>query len=339
MPRKQYSYATASKILACIKANPGWRAKDISKLVGLKRETVNSYLYSKQSGALGHKVIQDNNYGWHLKETLNNVVQTGKCSPFSTNAKQSNQNLSQSLDREATLPLNLDDAFRGGQKHFHYDGEQIAIDVPAGTRQGDKLWIPCKGRYDAYTKQRGDLYLKVKILPHEKFQLDGDNIIYRAVINAEVANHGGEIEVPTLDGQATVSIPAGIHSGQSLRLRERGWLTSGGNRGNQLIQIVVEPSQERKYSVEAVQEIFRRDDYMTLSDHDQGKLGQMLEEAEREQAKKQQLTQTQDHYFMILRAGWFWFALLLGVTLSLGTISLIQDLRLPSTLPVENNSR
>jgi hypothetical protein len=45
MPRNEYSHATASKIRACLKANPGLRAKDIAKLVGLRRETVNSYLY------------------------------------------------------------------------------------------------------------------------------------------------------------------------------------------------------------------------------------------------------------------------------------------------------
>lgn len=338
MPRNHYSHTTASKIRACIKANPGWRAKNIAKLIGLRRETVNSYLYSKQSGALGHEVMQDDNYGWHLKETLNNVVQTSKYPPSSTKAKQSNQNLSHLLDREATVLLSLDEAFCGGQKNFHYGDESFMIDVPAGTCQDHKLRVPGKGQYDIHTRQRGDLYLKVRILPHECFQLDGDNVLYRAVINPELANHGGEIEVPTLDGRATVTIPANIHSGQSLRLRGKGWLTPQSNRGDQLIRILVEPSQERKYSVKEVETIFGRDDYNTLSDNEQEKLVQMLEEAQREQLK-QQLRQTQGHSFMMLRSGRFWFALLLGGILSLGTVSLIHGLRSPSVAPVKSNSR
>ncbi len=341
MSRNHYSHNTASKIRTCIKANPGSRAKNIAKLIGLRRETVNSYLYSKQSGALGNEVMQDENYGWHLKETLNNVVQNSNNSSFLTNTKQSSRNLSHSLNREVVLTLSLEEAFRGGQKRFQYHGEWLTIDLPAGTRQYDKLRVSGKGEYDTHTSQQGDLYLKVKILPHECFQLNGDDVLYKAVINSEVANYGGEIKVLTLDGEVNVHIPSGIHSGQHLSLKGKGWLSTGSNRGNQLIQILVEPSQELKCSVKEVKAILHQYDYSTLNDNEQKELQlpKISNKGQSEQLKQKLLIQTQGHSFMVLRTRWFWLALLLGGILSLGTLSLINGLRSSSIPPVEENSR
>ena len=78
--------------------------------------------------------------------------------------------------------------------------------------------------------------------------------------------------------------------------------------------------------------------YYSHTTNEQEKLAQMLEEAQREQSK-QKLTEVQGHSFIILRSGWFWFALLLGGILSLGTVSLIHGLRSPSVPPVEKNLR
>jgi curved DNA-binding protein len=87
---------------------------------------------------------------------------------------------------------------------------------------------------------RGDLFLNVELSPHPFFQFEGNNLVCEVPITPDEAVLGAEIEVPTPDGMVKVKVPAGIRSGQSLRLKGKGWPTSGGQtRGDQLVKIVI----------------------------------------------------------------------------------------------------
>ncbi|PZV18039.1 MAG: molecular chaperone DnaJ [Leptolyngbya sp.] len=149
------------------------------------------------------------------------------------------------LDSEAILTLTLSEAFNGVQKRLSVGKEVIDVRIPASAKPGSRVRVRGKGSYSPYyTTQRGDLYLTIEIAPHPFFQFDGDNLMCELPIAPDEAVLGAAIEVPTPDGLVTMNIPAGIRSGQSLRLRGKGWTKSKGGRGDQMVRVVITPPKE-----------------------------------------------------------------------------------------------
>lgn len=146
-----------------------------------------------------------------------------------------------SLDTEATISLSLGEAFRGTSKRIG-SGD---VSIPAGVKAGSRIRIKGKGQLDPYTQLKGDLYLKVEIMPHPFFQFEGDNLVCELPITPDEAVLGAAIEVPTPDGMVAVNVPPGIRAGQSLRLRGKGWpKPKGGERTDQLVKIAIVSPKE-----------------------------------------------------------------------------------------------
>jgi curved DNA-binding protein len=149
------------------------------------------------------------------------------------------------FDQEANLKLTLSEAFQGTQKRFTIGPESITVQIPAGVKPGSKIRIKGKGALNSQTQQRGDVYLTVELLPHSFFQLESDNLICEVPITPDEAVLGAKISVPTPDGSVMVNIPAGIKSGQSLRLRGKGWPSKKGTeRSDQLVKVVITPPKK-----------------------------------------------------------------------------------------------
>ncbi len=144
----------------------------------------------------------------------------------------------------AKLRLSFGEALRGVQKRVNLAGEMIDIKIPPGTKTGNRLRVRGKGLIDPLSKQRGDLFLDVELEPHPFFTFEGDNLTCEVPITPDEAVLGTAIEVPTPDGLVTVKVPAGIRSGQSLRLRGKGWIDNKGQRGDQLVKIVIDTPKE-----------------------------------------------------------------------------------------------
>jgi curved DNA-binding protein len=149
------------------------------------------------------------------------------------------------LDSEAAITLTLAEAFNGVQKRLAIGSEIIDVRIPAGAKPSTRIRVRGKGRHSPYyTTQRGDLYLTVEISAHPFFHFDGDNLTCEVPIAPDEAVLGGQVEVPTPDGSVTVNIPAGIRSGQSLRLRGKGWPNPKGGRGDQMIKVIITAPKE-----------------------------------------------------------------------------------------------
>jgi curved DNA-binding protein len=142
-------------------------------------------------------------------------------------------------DREVSIRLSLTEAFNGVQKSFNLGTETIKVRIPGGAKSGSRIRVRGKGNLNTYNKQRGDLYLTVELQPHPFFRLDGEQLICEVPITPDEAVLGAQIEIPTPDGMVTVNVPAGVRSGQSLRLRGKGWANPQGERGDQLAKIVI----------------------------------------------------------------------------------------------------
>jgi curved DNA-binding protein len=155
-------------------------------------------------------------------------------------------------DSESTIRLTLSEAYRGARKRLNLGSEIVDVRIPPGAKPGVRIRVREKGNLNPYTRKRGDLYLSVELDPHPFFQFEGDNLTCEVPIAPDEAALGASIEVPTLDGMVTMKVPPGIRSGQSLRLRGKGWPSPKGERSDQLVKIAIAPppnlsKTEREY--------------------------------------------------------------------------------------------
>lgn len=149
------------------------------------------------------------------------------------------------FDLESNLTLSWHEAFRGVQKKLSLGNEVIDVRIPAGAKTGSRIRVRGKGQVNPYNQQRGDLYLKIDLKPHPFFKFeDGDNLICEVPIAPDEAVLGASIEVPTPEGMVTMNVPAGVRSGQTMRLRGKGWVNPKGGRGDQLVKLMIVPPKE-----------------------------------------------------------------------------------------------
>src|SRR5439155_8973310 len=130
--------------------------------------------------------------------------------------------------RGTTLPLQID---RGnGQR------ETIEIKIPAGVKDGSRVRI--KGKGEPGAGEPGDLYIITAVHPHPYFRREGLDILIDVPISLYEALRGTKVEVPTLDGPVTLTIPPGTSSGAKLRIKGRG-VERAGEKGDQLCAVKV----------------------------------------------------------------------------------------------------
>ncbi|MGH9322034.1 MAG: DnaJ C-terminal domain-containing protein [Vicinamibacteria bacterium] len=146
---------------------------------------------------------------------------------------------------------------RGAGRSAHT--ETVALDVPRGVQDGEKIVIPGHGHQGRGAGATGDLYVHVHVHPHLLFTRKGDNLFCTVPISFAEAALGSRIEVPTPDGPVTLRVPAGVQSGQKLRLSGRGAASRRANvRGDLFIVVkVVTPSVYDDRSRELLREIDR----------------------------------------------------------------------------------
>ena len=135
-------------------------------------------------------------------------------------------------DTEAAIALTFSEAFHGVQKRLQLDDERINVRIPAGAKSVSRIRLRGKGRPSPFSHQRGDLYLTIELLPHPFFRFEGDDLVCDLPIRPDEAVLGAKTSVPTPDGSVTVKVPKGTRSGQSLRLRGKGWVMPNGKRGD-----------------------------------------------------------------------------------------------------------
>ena len=118
--------------------------------------------------------------------------------------------------------------------------QQLSIRIPPGLSDGDKLRLAGKGM-PSPTKngKAGDLIVTTRIEPHPFFTRKGVDLHLEAPISVSEAVLGTTLEVPTLEGRATVGVPPATSSGQKLRLRGKGVPQRSGERGDLYIQVKV----------------------------------------------------------------------------------------------------
>jgi molecular chaperone DnaJ len=119
---------------------------------------------------------------------------------------------------------------------------KLRVKIPAGIEDGSRLRSGGNGDYGMNGGPAGDLYIVVSIKSHDIFEREGDDLHCRMPLSFATAALGGETTVPTLEGKATLKIPAGTQNDTTFRLRGKGIKTLGEDRHGDLyvhVQIAV----------------------------------------------------------------------------------------------------
>ncbi len=121
------------------------------------------------------------------------------------------------------------------------EAERVSIRIPAGVDDGTRLRSTGKGDAGLRGGPAGDLYVFLHLREHAIFQRDSEELFCEVPLPFSTAALGGELEVPTLTGPATIKVPAGTQGGTTFRLRDRGMPTlSGRGKGALNIEVQVE---------------------------------------------------------------------------------------------------
>ncbi len=145
-----------------------------------------------------------------------------------------------------SIKIDFMEAVHGVEKSVNVGGKKRTIKIPAGIYEGARINF-------------GDFTLSVNIKPDELFERDEDDIYVKVVIPYSLAVFGGEIEVPTVDGDVKIRVRAGTQPGTMVRLREKGIThLHGRGKGDEYVKLnILVPeklTKEQKRIIEEMEE-------------------------------------------------------------------------------------
>jgi molecular chaperone DnaJ len=135
----------------------------------------------------------------------------------------------------------------------------LSVKVPGGVDDGDRIRLSGEGEAGRNGGPPGDLYVEIRVNPHKLFTRDGADLACEVPISIAAATLGGEVELPTLDGNVSLKVPAGTQSGKVFRLRGKGVSTvRDARQGDLFAKVAVETpvnlSSEQKDLLEQFEE-------------------------------------------------------------------------------------
>jgi curved DNA-binding protein len=125
-------------------------------------------------------------------------------------------------DLEQEVEISLEEAYHGTTRLLQKDGRRLQVKIPPGAYTGLRIRMAGEGGPGAAGGQPGDLYLRVRVAPHPRFERRGDDLYTTVPVDLYTAVLGGKVRVETLAGPVILTIPPGTQNGQTFRLRGKG---------------------------------------------------------------------------------------------------------------------
>ena len=158
-------------------------------------------------------------------------------------------------DIETDMPIFLEDTLSEDSKTIsyslpHYDNDgrvseikkTLNVKIPAGVSDGERIRLKGQGTPGIGDSPGGDLYLRIRLVPHPLFDVEGHDLTITVPIAPWEAALGAKIIVPTLSTKVQVSIPAGSQTGQRFRIKGKGLVHKRGNGDLYAVLKVVMPA-------------------------------------------------------------------------------------------------
>jgi curved DNA-binding protein len=168
-----------------------------------------------------------------------------------------NRGINRGADIQATLQLTLQEAAVTHRQTFIVNGEKIAITVPAGIADGQRIRLQKRGEAGIDGGERGDLYITFHILPDNRFTRVDNDLCTTAPCDIFTLLLGGEAIIPTLNGNVKTTIKPGTQPDSKLRLRGKGFplYRQEGKNGDLIITIKATLPQLNKRQMELMEEV------------------------------------------------------------------------------------
>ncbi|MEK6537572.1 MAG: DnaJ C-terminal domain-containing protein [Nitrospirota bacterium] len=193
--------------------------------------------FRPRTGGFDPRAAQDRGFGSIFEDIFGDVFSGRRESqPVSETGK----------DLVYNLEIDLKDAYHGTstyvniQRGARLKSEQIMVKIPPGVDNGTKVRVAGKGGAGIRGGRNGDLYIITSIRTDRFYERKGDDLYCEVHITISEAALGAKIEVPTMDGTASMTIPSVTQGGQLFRLKEKGMPhLKGGGSGNQYVKVII----------------------------------------------------------------------------------------------------
>jgi curved DNA-binding protein len=148
-------------------------------------------------------------------------------------------------DYTQPLDITLEEAFSGTTRIVQVGGQRLEVKIPVGVKTGSRVRVRGKGGTGRGGGPRGDLFLRVNVLPHQRFERVEDNLCCDVDVDLYTAVLGGSVPVSTLKGTRTLKIPPETQNGRTFRIKGQGMpsLKSKGARGDVFVRVQVKIPQ------------------------------------------------------------------------------------------------
>ena len=144
----------------------------------------------------------------------------------------------------------------------------LSVKIPSGVDTGDRIRLAGEGEAGMAGSAAGDLYVEVRVRAHRLFERDGDDLYCEVPIHFTTAAIGGELEIPTLNGQVKLKIPSETQTGRMFRLRGKGVKSVRSHRqGDLMCKVVIETPVRLSKSQKALLKQFQDSYEISKTDH------------------------------------------------------------------------
>lgn len=206
--------------------------------------------------------------------------------PFSSSRARNGAGRSvRGSDLRYTLSITLEEAASGVERTISFlrqsgakeESAKLAVTVPAGVKEGQRLKLGGEGDRPS-SGVAGDLYVIISLQEHPLFKREEHDVILDLPVAYTDAILGSQSEIPTLTGKAEIKIPPGTHSGQTFRLKGKGFPKLGDvGAGDMLVRVLVDtPNKISNKHKELIEELNRNKDEMPLVKNYQEKFNALL---------------------------------------------------------------
>ena len=193
------------------------------------------------------------------REEKNNIftILFGNVNIGNKNEEKINKKASKKGENIQTgIDISIEDAFYGLSKKITLravDGKMktFSIKIPAGIRNGEKIRLIGQGKKGENGGKNGDLLIKININNSKKYRLDGYDLYTDLLLTPWEAVLGARVKIESIDDIATVYVPAGICSGEIVKLQGKGYKKGNGERGDLIAEIkIVVPKEQTEEELE-----------------------------------------------------------------------------------------
>ncbi len=172
---------------------------------------------------------------------------------FSSSQSHPNRKTRKGQDYHFKMSVDFSDSILGAEKTLTLpNGKKIAVTIPPGLKNGQKLRFKDLGESIGEGNPKGDMFIEVEVGPSNTFKRIGDDLEVEVPLMFSTAILGGQVVVPTVDGKIELKVPAGVSSGTKIRAKGKGVKKKDNPGDLYAIMKVVVPKEVPKELEEAI---------------------------------------------------------------------------------------